>query len=578
MRIFTTRADTLFGCTFVSIAPEHPLARRLAQRGGRLREVEELIERIRRQDARSRMEGKEGVFTGCHAVNPINGQTVPIYVANFVLMEYGTGAIMAVPAHDQRDFEFALAHGLEVVPVVRPSAGALPPRLDRAYVDDGVLFDSGEFSGLESSAARTAIADWLERRRLGRRSVQYRLRDWGISRQRYWGAPIPIIYCEACGAVPVPAHQLPVVLPTDVQLLEGGASPLPFLESFVRTACPQCGEQARRETDTMDTFVESSWYFLRFVSPWRDDVPFDEDDVKLWLPVDQYIGGVEHAVLHLLYARFFTKALRDLGWLDISEPFERLLTQGMVIKDGAKMSKSKGNVVDPDDLVQRYGADTARLFSMFAAPPEKDLEWSDQGVDGAYRFLGRVWRLATSLAAPVPYDDPGDGELDAGEAELRAVVHETIARVGRDVGERMRFNTAVAAIMELVNAILEHRTQRGARENSALLGFAVATVVRLLYPFAPHMTCELWRRMVGEPALNDVPWPEHDPAALVREKIEVAVQVNGKLRSRIVVPAGADREQVVALAVADEKIARELAGRAPRKTIVVPGRLVNFVL
>ena len=577
IKVFTTRADTLFGATFLSLAVEHPLASALARAGGREAEVKAFIDRVTKQDPAARAEGKEGVFTGCHAINPINGQRLPIYLANFVLMEYGTGAVMAVPAHDQRDFEFAAAHGIPLVKVIRPVSGSLPDVLAAAFVDDGVLADSAEFSGMASAAARDAIAERLEREGRGQRKVHYRLRDWGISRQRYWGAPIPVVYCEGCGIVPVPVADLPVVLPTDVQLLEGGASPLPLLETFVRTTCPRCARPARRETDTMDTFVESSWYFLRFVSPRRDDVPFDRDEVRRWLPVAQYIGGVEHAVLHLLYARFFTKVLRDLGWIDVGEPFARLLTQGMVIKDGAKMSKSKGNVVDPDELVRTYGADTARLFSMFAAPPEKDLDWSEQGVEGSHRFLGRVWRLTESLAVPVRGDDPGAEALGPEERSLRTLVHETIHRVTRDIGERMHFNTAIAAVMELVNGIYEYRARPADGRNEALVGFATLTTLRLLHPFVPHMTSELWQRLVGEPALTDVPWPDHDPAALARETVEIAVQVNGKLRSRLVVPADAERDDVIRRALADERVSKELAGREPRKTVFVPGRLVNLV-
>jgi leucyl-tRNA synthetase len=367
------------------------------------------------------------------------------------------------------------------------------------------------------------------------------------------------------------------VLPTDVQLLEGGASPLPQLESFVRATCPRCSGPARRETDTMDTFVESSWYFLRFVSPRRDDVPFDREEVGRWMPVSQYIGGVEHAVLHLLYARFFTKVLRDLGWIAVSEPFAHLLTQGMVIKDGAKMSKSKGNVVDPDELVRTYGADTARLFSMFAAPPEKDLDWSEQGVEGSHRFIGRVWRLAESLAGPIRGADPGPEGLDADARALRARVHETIYRVTRDIGERMHFNTAIAAVMELVNGVYEYRARPTEGRIDALVEFAATTVLRLLHPFVPHVTTELWSRLVGEPALTEVPWPEFDSAALARDTVEIAVQVNGKLRSRLVVPADAEQDEVVRRALADERVSKELAGRPPRKTVFVPGRLVKVV-
>ncbi len=578
LEIFTTRADTLYGVTFASIAPEHPLAAKLAAAGGRAGEVEEFASRIRRQDPTERAQGKDGVFTGCHAVHPLTGEKVPVYVASFVLMGYGTGAVMAVPAHDQRDFEFAATHDLPLRVVVRPATAAMPDGdLTAAFEDDGVLANSAGFSGLASAEARSAIADRLEELGKGRRKVNYRLRDWGISRQRYWGTPIPVIHCGSCGVVPVPAEQLPVELPVDAPLLAGGASPLPTLDSWVRVACPACGGDARRETDTMDTFVESSWYFLRYTSPRHADGPFDADEVRRWLPVDQYIGGVEHAVLHLLYSRFFTRVLRDLGYLDLDEPFTNLLTQGMVIKDGAKMSKSKGNVVDPDELVAQYGADTARLFSMFAAPPEKDLDWSERGVEGSHRFLSRVWRLALAVSGqPLAWEDPGAAGLAAESAALRQVVHDTIRRVTRDIGERMHFNTAVAAIMELVNAIYDRRQNGG--EADPVVPFAVGTVLRLLAPFAPHLSAELWAELVGAPSLDEVPWPEHDPAALVRASIEVAVQVNGKVRSRIVVPAEAASAEAVAAALADPKIAQELAGRTPKKTVYVAGRLVSVVV
>ncbi|MFN2376501.1 MAG: leucine--tRNA ligase [Candidatus Binatia bacterium] len=583
LEIFTTRADTLFGVTFVSLAAEHPLVESLAAAGGRGAAVREFTARIRRQDATERAQGKEGVFTGCHALHPLTGQKVPVYVANFVLMGYGTGAVMAVPAHDQRGFDFAKAHHVPLRVVVEPASGSLEAAgLAAAFEDDGVLRDSGEYTGRTSAEARAAIADELEAAGKGRRRVNFRLRDWGISRQRYWGTPIPVIHCSGCGVVPVPESELPVELPTDAPLLEGGASPLPTLDSWAVVPCPGCGASARRETDTMDTFVESSWYFLRYTSPRHTEAPFDRAAIERWLPVDQYIGGVEHAVLHLLYSRFFTRVLRDLGWLDLDEPFRNLLTQGMVIKDGAKMSKSKGNVVDPDELVSAYGADTARLFSVFAAPPEKDLDWSERGVEGSHRFLSRVWRLALGLAgSPLAWKDPGPDGLDAESAALRQVVHDTIRRVTRDIGERMHFNTAIAAIMELVNAVHDRRARTVSEPDGGkdpVVSFAVGTTLRLLAPFAPHVTSELWERLVGSPGLDEVPWPEHDPSALVRDTVEVAVQINGKVRSRIVLAAGAAEGEAIAAALADAKIVAELAGRPPRKTVYVPGRLVSVVV
>ena len=581
LTVFTTRADTLYGATFVSLAVEHPLVADLARRGGDEAAVNAFVDKIQTQTSEQRALGKGGVFTGCHAVNPINGERLPVYLANFVLMEYGTGAVMAVPAHDQRDFEFAMSYAIPVVPVVKavqPAGGdELPEVLEAAREEDGVLADSGEFSGLASAEARDAIGDALSERGKGHKVVHYRLRDWGISRQRYWGTPIPVVYCDACGAVPVPAEQLPVELPTEVTLLEGGGSPLPNLEEFVNTECPSCAKPARRETDTMDTFVESSWYFLRYTSPRLDSAPFDPTELETWLPVTQYIGGVEHAVLHLLYSRFFTRVLRDLGWVNLSEPFARLLTQGMVIKDGAKMSKSKGNVVDPDELIQRYGADTARLFSLFAAPPEKDLDWSEKGVEGAFRFLARVWRLAVGEDAAAGWDDPGVEGLSVSDRELRSMVHETIFRVTRDIGERMHFNTAIAAVMELVNELYRVREQ-GVASDPRVIDFAIASVIRLLLPFVPHAASEMWERRVGSPALADVPWPDHDAAALVKDRVEIAVQVNGKVRSRLTVGSDLDKDAIIARALADEKVAAEIGDRQPRKTIVVPGRLVNVVV
>ncbi len=580
LKVFTTRADTLFGATFVSIAAEHPLALQLADLGGRTTEVLEFIEKVRAQDASERMQGTEGVATGCYAFNPVNGERVPVYLANFVLMEYGTGAVMAVPAHDQRDFDFAKVHDIPMKVVVQPEAGHLEAAAMReAFTADGVLVESGEFTGMASAEARDAIRGMLEGEGTASSVTHYRLRDWGISRQRYWGTPIPVIYCDVCGVVPVPETDLPVVLPADVELLDAGGSPLPALEEFVSVECPKCHTPARRETDTMDTFVESSWYFLRYASPRAAAAPFDPSALNRWLPVDQYIGGVEHAVLHLLYARFFTRVLRDLGFVEISEPFCKLITQGMVIKDGAKMSKSKGNVVDPDSIIATYGADTARLFSMFAAPPEKDLEWSDRGVEGAYRFLRRVWRmaLATSGEEGRGWEDPGPEGLDEAAGELRARMHETVMRVTRDIGERMHFNTAVAAIMELVNHIYDYRAERPGAED-AILRASVATVVRLLHPFAPHMTSELWERLGCEGVLCAVEWPVYDESALCKQTVEIAVQVNGKLRSRIRVAADIEQEELVRLVCEDDRVRERIAGRSLKKTIVVPGRVVNLVL
>jgi leucyl-tRNA synthetase len=577
--VFTTRADTLFGATFVSLAVEHPLVGALVAGTPAAAAVEAFAARVRATPRSERTAGKDGVATGAFCRHPLTGARLPIHVANFVLMEYGTGAVMAVPAHDQRDFEFARAYGLPVRVVVQPAGEILDPAtMAAAWEGPGRLVESGEFTGLASEAAKDRIAAALAARGLGGPSVSYRLRDWGISRQRYWGAPIPVVYCDACGTVPVPESDLPVVLPEDVALTGTGGSPLAAHAAFVQTRCPRCEAPARRETDTMDTFVESSWYFARYCSPDAGTVPFERREVEYWLRrhgVDRYIGGIEHAVLHLLYARFFTKVLRDLGFLDLDEPFHGLLTQGMVIKDGAKMSKSKGNVVDPDYLVERYGADTARLFSLFAAPPERDLEWSDQGVEGMSRFLHRLWRLVHGLVARLPPPGtPLPSALAGADRDLHRLTHVTIARVTEDAVERLHFNTAIAALMEQVNGIAES----AASVAPAVLREAVDETLRLLAPFVPHLASELWEATGHTTALDAEPWPSADPAALVRDLVELPVQVNGKVRGRIHVPPDASAADVVAAALADPGVQTHVAGRPLRKQVVVPGRLVSLVV
>ncbi len=579
LTVFTTRPDTLFGVTFVSLAVEHPLVSRLVAGTAAAPAVCRFTDTVRAMTPEERAVGKQGVFTGAYCRHPLTGERLPVWVANFVLMEYGTGAVMAVPAHDQRDFEFARAHGLPVRVVIQPEGAPdlLPAAMEAAWEGPGRLVASGRFDGLPSEEGKRAITAELEARGAGRAAVSYRLRDWGISRQRYWGAPIPVVYCAACGIVPVPESALPVRLPEDVTLTGTGGSPLAAHEAFVATTCPRCAGPARRETDTMDTFVESSWYFARYCSPHAETEPFTAGEVAYWLRdgVDQYIGGIEHAVLHLLYARFFTKVLRDLGWLPLDEPFRRLLTQGMVIKDGAKMSKSKGNVVDPNHLIERYGADTARLFCLFAAPPERDLDWSDQGVEGMSRFLHRLWRLvhglAPRLAAP---GTPLPADATPAERALHRQVHETIRRVTEDVVERLHFNTAIAAVMELVTAI----GAAGEAVRGAALREAVDTTLRLLAPFVPHVASELWEATGHADALDTAPWPVADVAALVRETIELPVQVNGKLRARITVPADAAEAEVVAAALADARVQSHVAGRTIRRQVVVPGRLVSLVV
>ncbi|MCW5891908.1 MAG: leucine--tRNA ligase [bacterium] len=576
--VFTTRPDTLFGVTFVSLAAEHPLVARLAAGTSQEAAVEAFVQRTRATARIERSAGKEGVFTGAWCRHPLTGVRIPIWVANFVLMDYGTGAVMAVPAHDQRDFEFARAHDLPVRVVVQPEGEALDPAaMTEAWDGAGTLVASEAFTGLASEEAKARITAALDAAGRGRATVSYRLRDWGISRQRYWGAPIPVVYCDGCGMVPVPESELPVTLPEDVALT-GTGSPLAEHAAFVHTSCPRCQGPARRETDTMDTFVESSWYFARYTSPHTDTAAFDPTELAYWLGtrgVDQYIGGIEHAVLHLLYARFFTKVLRDLGWLQLDEPFRNLLTQGMVIKDGAKMSKSKGNVVDPDYLIERYGADSARLFCLFASPPERDLDWSDQGIEGMSRFLHRLWRLtlaiAPRLAAP---GTPVPAELDEADRTLRRAVHRTVERVTQDVVQRLQFNTAIAAIMELVRDL-------GAAADTAdpaVLREAVDVVLVCLEPFVPHLASELWERTGHGGAIDAARWPVADPAALERATVEMPVQVNGKVRARVVVPSDAAEADVLAAALADPRVQQQVGGRALRKQVVVPGRMVSLVV
>lgn len=580
IRVFTTRQDTVFGATFMSLAPEHPRALDLAT-PERREAVVAFIDKIRKTDRIMRTADdfeKEGVFTGSYCINPLTGERMPIFLANFVLMDYGTGAVMAVPTHDQRDFEFAKKYDLPLKVVIQPAGTTLDPAaMLEAYTEAGIMANSGKFDGQQSGDAKEGIADFLKEEGYGTKTVNYRLRDWGISRQRYWGNPIPVIYCDSCGVVPVPAKDLPVVLPKDVEFSGEGGSPLAQMESFVNCSCPVCGKAARRETDTMDTFVQSSWYFLRYCCPDFKDGILDREAVDHWMSVDQYIGGIEHAVLHLLYARFFTKVMRDLGHISADEPFVNLLTQGMVIKDGSKMSKSKGNVVDPDALISRYGADTARLFSLFAAPPEKDLDWNDQGVDGSFRFLSRIWKLVHDRLDMVRDAAPVDtASLTADERNLRRAVHKTIRKVTEDLEERFHFNTAIASVMELLN-ILQPADLKTA-QFPAVMKEALQSVVMLMSPIVPHITEELWQRLGNTSQLTQTSWPEYDPSAVVDEELLVVVQVNGKLRSKITVAAGIGEDELKALALADEKVVPFTEGLTVRKVICVPGKLVNIVV
>ncbi len=579
LTIFTTRPDTIYGVTFMSLAPEHPLVQELIRGTEQEAEVQEFIRQTLVEKQRASVEDeleKKGVFTGAWCINPFNGERVPIYVANFVLMEYGTGAVMAVPAHDQRDFEFARKYNLPIRPVIQPQDTILDgTAMEAAWEGPGVLADSGPFTGMASGEARKAIIRHAEEQGFGRAQTTYRLRDWGISRQRYWGAPIPVIHCPSCGIVPVPEDELPVVLP-GADSPDGSHAPLHQQESFYRTTCPSCGAEARRETDTMDTFVESSWYFARYTSPREENAPINREAAAYWLPVDQYIGGVEHAILHLLYSRFFTKVLRDLGYLQIDEPFTNLLTQGMVIKDGAKMSKSKGNVVDPSDLIEQYGADTVRLFSLFAAPPERDLEWNAAGVDGASRFLNRVYRLVRANLDCFGAGSVDGPNLDPASRRLYRKTHQTIARVTDSIESNFHFNTAISAIMELVNEtgtlLAEHTIDR------AVLREALETALLLLFPMVPHFCEEMWEITGHGEQIAAARWPTFDPEAAREDELTIVVQVNGKVRSRLQVAADISDEELKELAMADERVHKFTGGKAAKKIIVVKRKLVNIVV
>ncbi len=581
IKVFTTRQDTVYGATFMSLAPEHVLALELTS-AENLLNVKEFIEKVKNTDRIKRTAEdfeKEGVFTGSYCMNPLTKKRMPVYLANFVLTDYGTGAVMAVPTHDQRDFEFARKYDIPMQVVIQPAGDILDVQaMTEAFTAEGIMVNSGRFNGMRSNEAKEQIADYLEKEQIGKKTVNFRLRDWGISRQRYWGNPIPVINCGSCGVVPVPEKDLPVILPVDATFTGEGGNPLARVEGFVKTVCPQCGQAAQRETDTMDTFVQSSWYFLRYCCPDFADGPLDKAKTKYWMSVDQYIGGIEHAVMHLLYARFFTKVLRDMGYCSVDEPFTNLLTQGMVIKDGAKMSKSKGNVVDPNALIERYGADTARLFSLFAAPPEKDLDWSDQGVDGSFRFLNRLWKMVYENMTVISQASPLEvTALDAEGKTLRRVVHKTIRKVTEDVEERFHFNTAIAAIMELVNAIHVF-APKNKHINAPVMREAIEAVVRLLAPFVPHFSEELWVALGHDSGLESAGWPVYDPAAVTDEELLVVVQVNGKLRAKIIVDASASEKIVTDAALADEKVAAHLAGKSIRKVIYVPGKLLNIVV
>lgn len=580
--VYTTRPDTAYGITFVALAAENPIVAKICAGNPKAEAIEAFCARVRNQSELERTSSeseKEGIFTGIYAINPFNGNKVQLWVTNYVLADYGTGAVMGVPSGDQRDWMFAKKYDLPIILTIQPKGQELHlEEMTEAYTDkDGVLVNSGKFSGMEMHKAMSGIIDEAEAQGFGQRKVNYRLRDWLISRQRYWGAPIPVIHCPHCGEVLVPEKDLPVLLPEDVSFDQGSLSPLASSESFVHCKCPQCGADATRETDTMDTFICSSWYYLRYTDPKNDQAPFDKDKVNYWAPVDQYIGGIEHAILHLLYSRFFTKVLHDAGLVDFDEPFKNLLTQGMVLKDGSKMSKSKGNVVSPEEIIEKYGADTARLFILFAAPVDRDLEWSDQGVEGAYRFLGRVWRILGHFEDDIKagQDEYDVTALTKEEQELRRVLHLTIRKVTEDVRDRFMFNTAISSVMELVNAFYGFQDKA---INQGLVREIAADLVKMLAPFAPHITEELWSRLFGNGSVHQQKWPAYDEAATRQSEIEIVLQINGKVRDKITVPADLDRAGMEKAVMALPRTVELTAGKEIVKVICVPKKLVNIVV
>ena len=582
--VYTTRQDTVYGVSYIVLAPEHPLVEQLIIGKKQANDVKDFCARVRNQSEIQRTSTeveKEGVFTGAYAKHPCTDEPIPIWVANYVLFDYGTGAVMGVPTHDERDWAFATKYNLNKIIVIKPADKDIClEEMTGAYTEDGIMVNSGEFNGLTNTDGLKAIADKFEKMNWGKRRINYRLRDWLISRQRYWGAPIPVIYCDTCGIVPVPSEQLPVLLPDNVNFANVNVSPLAQVGDFVQTTCPICSKPARRETDTMDTFICSSWYYLRYTDPKNDMQPFAKDKADYWMPVDQYIGGIEHAILHLLYSRFFTKVLKDAGVLETNEPFKRLLTQGMVIKDGAKMSKSKGNVVSPEEIIEKYGADTARLFILFASPPERDLEWSDQGVDGSFRFLGRLWRIIEHYQSDlskkqVAYNPE---ELTEAEKKLRYKTHQTIKRVSEDIEQRFNFNTAISAIMELVNALYQFKEQSSS-VNPALIHETISALIRLLAPFVPHITEELWNTVIDNSAsVHSQPWPEFKEDALEVSEVEIVIQVNGKMRDKILANAGLDAKQLEEIVLATDKVKEMIAGKNIVKIISIPKKLVNIVV
>jgi len=585
--VYTTRIDTIYGVTYLVLAPEHPLVEKLVKGTSYEQKVKEFVERMRMQSEIIRTSDsteKEGLFIGRYAINPLNGEEIPIFIANYVLVEYGTGAVMGVPAHDQRDLQFARKYNLPVKIVIKPFNKDLNPQtMQEAYVEEGIQVNSGEFSGKRSSEAINLIAEYIEKKGLGKRTVKYKLRDWLISRQRYWGAPIPIVYCDKCGIVPVKEEDLPVTLPYNVDFRPGSISPLARVKEFVETKCPKCGKPAKRETDTMDTFICSSWYFLRFTDANNKEEIFNKDKVKYWMPVDQYVGGVEHAILHLLYARFFTKVLYDLKFLDFQEPFTNLFTQGMVLKDGAVMSKSKGNTVVADELIEKYGADTVRGFILFAAPPEKELEWSDKGIEGIYRFLNRVYRLVESNLSNLrdPKDIKDFNNLCKESKDLYKIMNKTIKKVRDDIELKFHFNTAIAYLMELVNYIYSSKVPDGEKEKEeyfAILSIVFKNLILCLSPFAPHLSEELWERLGNKPSVFLHEFPNYDPDFIKDEAVTIVVEINGKIRNRLVLESNLPDEKLKEIVLKDTKIQKYISGKQIKNIFIVKDKLINIIV
>ncbi len=586
LSVYTTRPDTVYGVTYMVIAPEHEIVQRIIKGSPQEDKCQEFIKRMQQYNEITRTSAeteKEGVFTGSYVINPLNNTKIPLYIANYVLPDYGTGVVMGVPAHDERDFEFAKKYNIPVRVVIQPKGNKLNGEtMAEAYIEDGIMDNSEEFNGLSNCDAANKISEYIESKKLGTKKVNFKLRDWLISRQRYWGAPIPIIYCEDCGPLPVPEEDLPVILPTDIKFNAKARTPLSSDSSFINTVCPKCGKKARRELDTMDTFVCSSWYFLRYCDPTNKELAFSKEIADYWMPVDQYIGGVEHAILHLLYSRFFMKVMYDMDFISVDEPFKNLLTQGMVLKGGVKMSKSLGNTVSPEEIINKYGADTARLFILFASPPERDLEWSDQGVEGCFRFINRVWRLVQYYSEKIVSNkiaNDNDKETTEADKEIKYIHNHTIKKVTEDIEERFNFNTAISAIMEFVNSLNHYKDKvKSSDYNMPIIKKAIKDLIILLAPFIPHLAEELWQDIGNKESVHNTQWPVYDNKALIKNELEIVVQVNGKVKERLIIPADIDKEEMQDIVMNNEKVKDITSGKDIIKVIAIPNKLVNIVL